>query len=143
MQKKVRLVLFAAAGLLLVLFLTMFAGRLRSGEDPVCYSYDDGAGTFEFLASPGYSICDISIQNVSGGSAVRSEMPSEFSVKVAGQGTAYVTVYYTDAERAGHTVTFELVISYSGPSMVHIQDETGKRIGTDVLIVAAQAEGGT
>lgn len=142
-MKKARPVLFAAAALLLVLFLTMFAGRLRSGEDPVRYSYDDGAGVFEFLASPGCSIFDIAISNVGGEAAVRSEIPSEFSVKVAGQGTAYVTVYYTDAESVEHTVTFELVISYSGPSMVHIQDETGRRIGTDVLIVATQAEGGT
>lgn len=140
---KARAVLFVAAALLLVLFLTMFAGRLRSGEDPVRYSYDDGAGVFEFLAAPGCSIFDITISNVGGEAAIRSEIPSEFSVKVADQGTAYVTVYYTDAESVGHTVTFELVISYSGPSMVHIQDETGRRIGTDVLIVATQAEGGT
>lgn len=88
-MKKARAVLFVAAALLLVLFLTMFAGRLRSGEDPVRYSYDDGAGVFEFLAAPGCSIFDITISNVGGEAAVRSEIPSEFSVKVAGQGTAY------------------------------------------------------
>ena len=133
-MNKARAVLFAAAALLLVLFLTMFAGRLRSGEDPVRYSYDD-AGVFEFLASPGCSIFDITISNVGGEAAIRSEIPSEFSVKVADQGTAYVTVYYTDAESVGHTVTFELVISYAGPSMVHIQDETGRRTGSDSLII--------
>lgn len=36
-MNKARAVLFVAAALLLVLFLTMFAGRLRSGEDPVRY----------------------------------------------------------------------------------------------------------
>ena len=78
-MKKARAVLFVAAALLLVLFLTMFAGRLRSGEDPVRYSYDDGAGVFEFLASPGCSIFDITILNTGGEAAAESHQPTPFA----------------------------------------------------------------
>ena len=137
MKNKIRATLLIVAAIIIIFVAAAVLEFSRNEDIPVYYSYDYSTNTFEFIAIPSYSINSISIR---GEMIAPLDIPSRHYVKILDEGTGFVTVYYTGDDKIEHSTVFELIVSYHGPSIIHQQDESGRRIKSEILIIHNASE---
>lgn len=130
MKHKTRSFFFVVATVLIVtfVFLLLMFDINEEKKTPVYFSYDSDTRVFEFLASPSYSISNVSI---SGDKMILLDTPSKYCVKIIdmtdGEIEA-VTVFYTGSDEIEHSNEFQITLSNMQFFNIIQQDETGHRI---------------